>query len=52
MFDWNSYFEGVDVPKFDSLNVVEPEFIKGMQSVLDAHSLDEWKIYLRWHAGA
>ncbi len=49
MFDWNAYFEGVHAPKFDSLNVVEPEFIKGMQSVLDAHSLDDWKIYLRWH---
>ena len=49
MFDWNAYFEGVGTPKFDSLNVVEPEFVKGMQGVLDAHSLDEWKIYLRWH---
>ena len=48
-FDWNAYFEGVGAPKFDSLNVVEPEFVKGMQGVLDAHSLDEWKIYLRWH---
>ncbi|MGA9471173.1 MAG: M13 family metallopeptidase, partial [Terriglobales bacterium] len=46
---WNAYFEGVGTPKFDSLNVVEPEFVKGMQGVLDAHSLDEWKIYLRWH---
>jgi putative endopeptidase len=49
MFDWSGYFEGIKAPKFDSLNVVEPEFIKGMQSVLEAHSLDEWKIYLRWH---
>jgi putative endopeptidase len=48
-FDWNAYFDGVKAPKFDSLNIVEPDFIKGMQSVLDAHSLDEWKIYLRWH---
>jgi putative endopeptidase len=55
MFDWNVYFEAVNAPKFDSLNVVEPEFIKQMQSVLDAHSLDEWKTYLRWqvvHAAA
>src|SRR5580698_10783473 len=49
MFDWNAYFEAVNAPKFDSLNVVEPEFIKQMQSVLDAHSLDDWKTYLRWH---
>jgi putative endopeptidase len=47
-FDWNAYFEGTGAPKFDSLNVVEPEFIKQMQSVIEAHSLDDWRIYLRW----
>ena len=48
-FNWNVYFEGVGAPKFDSLNVVEPDFIKQMQTVLEAHSLDDWKTYLRWH---
>ncbi len=48
-FNWNEYFEGVAAPKFDSLNVVEPEFVKNMQEVIGAHSLDDWKIYLRWH---
>jgi endothelin-converting enzyme/putative endopeptidase len=48
-FNWNSYFEGVGAPRFDSLNVIEPEFIKNMQAVISAHSLDDWKTYLRWH---
>ena len=48
-FNWNAYFEGVGAPKFDSLNVVEPDFIKNLQDVLTAHPLDEWKMYLRWH---
>lgn len=48
-FNWNVYFEGVGAPKFDSLNVVEPDFVKQMQTVLEAHSLDDWKTYLRWH---
>jgi len=48
-FNWNAYFEGVGAPRFDSLNVVEPEFIKNMQAVMSAHSLDDWKTYLRWH---
>ncbi len=48
-FNWNVYFEGMDAPRFDSLNVVEPEFVKNMQEVINAHSLDDWKIYLRWH---
>jgi endothelin-converting enzyme/putative endopeptidase len=49
VFNWNVYFEGVGSPRFDSLNVVEPEFFKNMQQVVSAHSLDDWKIYLRWH---
>jgi endothelin-converting enzyme/putative endopeptidase len=49
-FDWSAYFEGVGAPRFDSLNVVEPEFVKNMQAVISAHSLDDWKTYLRWHA--
>jgi putative endopeptidase len=48
-FNWNIYFEGVGAPRFDSLNVVEPDFFKNMQQVVNAHSLDEWKTYLRWH---
>ena len=48
-FNWNNYFEGVGAPRFDSLNVTEPEFFKNMQAVLSAHSLDDWKTYLRWH---
>ena len=48
-FNWNVYFQGVGAPKFESLNVVEPDFVKQMQSVLEGHSLDDWKTYLRWH---
>jgi putative endopeptidase len=48
-FNWNAYFDGVGAPHFDSLNVVEPEFIKNMHEVISAHSLEEWKTYLRWH---
>ena len=48
-FNWNVYFEGVGAPKFDWLNVAEPDFVKQMQSVVDSHSLDDWKTYFRWH---
>jgi putative endopeptidase len=49
-FDWNVYLEGLSAPQFGALNVTEPEFIKNMQEVIGAHSLDDWKTYLRWHA--
>jgi putative endopeptidase len=48
-FDWNAYFLGVGAPKFESLNVVEPDFVKRMRTVIDSHSVDDWKAYLRWH---
>jgi endothelin-converting enzyme/putative endopeptidase len=48
-FNWNVYFAGVGAPKFDSLNVAEPDFVKQMQTVVDTFSLDDWKTYLRWH---
>ncbi|HLX85696.1 MAG TPA: M13 family metallopeptidase [Terriglobales bacterium] len=47
--NWTVYFEGMGAPRFDSLNVVEPDFIKNMQDVVGAHSLEDWKTYLRWH---
>ena len=40
-FDWSTYFGTIGTPKFDSLNVVEPDFIKGMQTVVSSTSLDE-----------
>jgi putative endopeptidase len=49
-FNWNVYFEGVGAPKFDSLNVAEPDFVKQMGVVINAHALDDWRTYLRWHA--
>jgi putative endopeptidase len=49
-FNWNVYLEDSGAPRFDSLNVIEPDFVKNMQEVISATSLDDWKIYLRWHA--
>ena len=49
-FNWAVYFEGVGAPKFDSLNVAEPDFVKQMGTVLNTFSIDDWKTYLRWHA--
>jgi endothelin-converting enzyme/putative endopeptidase len=48
-FNWTIYFEGIGAPRFDSLNVIEPDFIKNMQEVVATHPVDEWKTYLRWH---
>jgi endothelin-converting enzyme/putative endopeptidase len=52
---WNRYLKAVDAPAIQSLNVVAPEFFRGLQAMLKIQPLDNWKTYLRWqlvHAAA
>jgi endothelin-converting enzyme/putative endopeptidase len=49
-FDWNIYMSEIGAPSGSGLNVAEPEFVKGMDSLLKSTSLDDWKTYLRWQA--
>ena len=47
-FNWNVYLTGIGAPATQVVNVTEPEFFKGMDTVLKTASLDDWKTYLRW----
>ena len=54
-FDWPRYFSAAGAPAFASLNVVEPEFVRGMNRLLGSTPLADWQTYLRWqvvHASA
>jgi putative endopeptidase len=54
-FRWADYFSKVGLPSLKSLNVVSPDFFKGMNAELQKEDLPNWKIYLRWklvHANA
>jgi len=46
-FDFGQYF--ARAPKFTSLNVSEPDFVKAMNAVIAASSLDDLKTYVVWH---
>jgi putative endopeptidase len=48
-FDWASFFVRVETPKIVALNVAQPDFVKGLDSLLGHYDLDQWKSYLRWH---
>jgi putative endopeptidase len=48
-FAWPKYFEGIQAPRFQDINVAVPEFFKQMQAVLQQAGLDQWKTYLKWH---
>jgi len=47
-FDWNQYFTTIQPPSFDSVNVGEPDFVKGMNELIVGNDLDTVKTYLRW----
>lgn len=48
-FDFKSYLNAIGTPEIAELNVTEPEFMKGMNSVIADRSLASLQAYLRWH---
>ena len=48
-FDWDSYLKLVKSPATPKIIVNSPDFFKSLEAMLKAHSLEEWKTYLRWH---
>jgi predicted metalloendopeptidase len=48
LFDWTAFLKGVGLT-VPSLNVVTPDFFKGMEQALENNSLDDLKTYLTWH---
>ncbi len=48
-FDWKSYFDNIGVGNLEVVIVSQPKFFKGLSEILDAVSLNDWKIYLKWH---
>jgi endothelin-converting enzyme/putative endopeptidase len=47
-FDWDGYLKVVKSPATPRYIVTSPEFFKSLETMLKAHSLEEWKMYLRW----
>jgi len=48
-FDWNTYLKALGVGMVDTFNVTQPEFYKELNKQFDNSSLDDIKVYLRWH---
>jgi putative endopeptidase len=47
-FDWDAYLKQVKSPATPKYIVTSPGFFKSLETMLKAHSLEEWKTYLRW----
>jgi putative endopeptidase len=48
-FSWARYLEGLNTPKFASLNVAAPDFFKALNTELKDTSLDDFKSYMKYH---
>ena len=46
--DWTKLFADTGVPGIAELNITNPDFFKGLQTVLDTTDLETIKTYLRW----
>jgi putative endopeptidase len=46
---WRHLLERGHIRGLDSVIVGQPEFFQQLEKSLRAHSLEEWKTYLRWH---
>ena len=45
---WSSFFEHTGAPSFTQLNVANPDFFKGLQTLLTSTDLATVQAYLRW----
>jgi len=48
-FELTRFFEDSDTPKISELNVVNPDFFKQVNGLLDSEPLQAWKTYVTWH---
>jgi endothelin-converting enzyme/putative endopeptidase len=48
-FDWKAYLAGLGLSGTNAFNVTEPKFYRALETQLRTRSLDDLKVYLRWH---
>lgn len=47
--DWAVYYHDMQYPRFATVNVDAPDFMKELNKLLGSEPLDDWKTYLRFH---
>jgi putative endopeptidase len=48
-FDWKTYYNVLQYPKIEILNVGDPTFFRQVNAALGSEPLANWKTYLRFH---
>ena len=47
--EWDAYLKAVKAPASDHYIVTSPDFFRAEEKLLEEHSLEQWKTYMRWH---
>jgi putative endopeptidase len=47
--DWNAYFKILDAKKVKEVVVMQPDFMKAINTMLTEEPIEDWKTYLTWH---
>jgi putative endopeptidase len=49
-FNWKHYIEVIGAPPSSPHYIVSsPKFFRSLEPLIQQHSVDDWKVYLRWH---
>ena len=48
-FSWSKYFTAIGLSQVKRINIGMPTFFQKMNELLQTVSLNDWKVYLRWH---
>jgi endothelin-converting enzyme/putative endopeptidase len=49
-FNWKRYFAAIQAPASPQYLVTAPGFFQGMEKLIQSHSVEQWRAYLRWSA--
>jgi putative endopeptidase len=47
-FDWKRYFAAIQAPPSPQYLVTAPNFFRGLEKLIQSHSIEQWRAYLRW----
>ncbi|OXG05600.1 endothelin-converting enzyme/putative endopeptidase [Flavobacterium araucananum] len=45
---WEAYFTGLGLAKLDTVVVMEPKYMKALQTIFTENKVAQWKEYLKW----
>lgn len=48
-FNWANYFNAIDAPEFEEINVRMPDFYSNLSNMINEVPVKDWKPYLKWN---